>query len=337
MAIDPVTGMETQPSALAGVQATATGGEVGVTADENTQVDIPDVGIPEAQEGIKESVEEAQQKLGAGWEDVAGNVPEYTPPDPSAIDTIEGADTYQRPEDMVAWQMEQLLNQDSPYMQIAKQRAEEQAQRYGLLGSSMSVGASHRAAIESSLPIAQQDAQTSSKYGLQQQASENQIGVIEAETELGSELMEQRVALENQQQRMDQSFKLAMQGLDYDSQLAVADIQGRWQMVTNDANLRLEAALKEKLQLQQIDAETVASVRGAASDLIQNYQISVEELLKDPDFLQLGSDTIQSTLNNMLTTTTASIQFMADSSGVNLDAYLDDFETNAEFTADIGA
>ena len=80
----------------------------------------------------------------------------------------------------------------------------------------------------------------------------------------------------------------------------------------------------------------MASVRAASADLVQNYQISVEELLKDPDFLQLGSETIQQTLNNMLATTSASIQFMADSSGINLDDYLDDFEANAAFTADVG-
>ena len=37
----------------------------------------------------------------------------------------------------------------------------------------------------------------------------------------------------------------------------------------------------------------------------------------------------------MLATTSASIQFMADSSGINLDDYLDDFEENARFTANV--
>ncbi len=349
MAIDPVTGMETEPApqgALAGIQATATepapddtltGGSGGTGGDVISEVQIPDVGLGEARETIGERTEEEQQKMKDLADEQILSQPEYVAPPEEALDTIEGADIYQRPEDMVSWQMEQLLNQDSPYMQIARQRAEEQAQRFGLLGSSMSVGASHRAAIESALPIAQQDAQTSAKFSLQQQAAENQIGTIEAETELGSALMMQRMALEKQAQVLDQSFKLAAQGLDFESQTILADIQGRWQLVTNDANLRLEAALKEKLNNQQIDAETVASVRAASADLVQNYQISVEELLKDPDFLQLGSATIQQTLNNMLATTTASIQFMADSSGINLDDFLDDFDANAAFTADVEA
>jgi hypothetical protein len=325
MAIDPVTGLET-----------IIGGSSGDGTDVISEVQIPDVGLGEAQTALRGRADEETEKLTTRAEDVNANQPSYTAPDPEKIDTIESADTYERPEDRVAFQMDKLLSQDSAYMQNAVRRAEEQSQKFGALGSSMSVGASQRAAIESALPIAQQDAQTSSKFGMQTQAAENQIGTIEAETELGSALMLQRMALETQQQSLDQAFKVASQGLDSEAQLKIADIQGRWQIVTNDANMRLEAALKEQLNNQQIDAETVASVRGASSDLIQNYQISVEELLKDPDFLQLGGTAIQNTLNNMLATTTASIQFLADSSGINLDAYLDDFENNAAFEADLG-
>jgi hypothetical protein len=309
MAIDPITGLETI-----------------------NDVVIPDVGIGDAQGALQGRVEEETDKLADKAADFGDTQPDYVPPDPASVDTIKDPSTYQRPEDMVSYQMGQLLNQDSEYMKANVRRSEEKAQRYGQLGSSMAVGAGTRAAIESALPIAQQDAQTSSKYGLQGQAAENQIGQIEAETEFGAQLMKQRTALEMQQQSLDQAFKLASAGLDAETQLKVADIQGRWSLVTNDANLRLEAALKEKLNIQQIDAETVASVRGASSDLIQNYQISVEELLKDPEFLGLGGTAIQNTLNNMLTTTTSSIQFLADSSGINLDSYLDIFEADAAFT-----
>lgn len=302
-----------------------------------TPIEIPDVGLDDAREALKGRVEEESAAVQEKGEDFRTNQPAYQRPSDESLDVVEDSSKYRKPEDTVSWQMNKLLEEDSPYMQQAARRAEEQAQRYGLLGSSMSVGASQRAAIESSLPIAQQDAETASKFGLQRQSAENQIASIEAETELGSALMMQRMALESQQQSLDHAFKMASQGLDMESQTIIADIQGRWQMVTNDASLRLEAALKEKLNDQQVDAETVASIRGASSDLVQNYQISVEQLLKDPDFLQLGSSTIQNTLNNMLTTTTAGIQFLADSSGVNLDDFLDDFEANARFTASVGS
>ena len=164
MAIDPVTGMETE-GALAGPQVmsvgatatdpattaddTLTGGSGGTGGEIISEVQIPDVGLGDAQEEIQERVGEEQQKMKDLEGELSGDLPEYVAPADERLDTIEEADVYQRPEDMVAWQMEQLLNQDSPYMQIARQRAEEQAQRFGLLGSSMSVGAGHRAARSS--------------------------------------------------------------------------------------------------------------------------------------------------------------------------------------------
>ena len=296
MAIDPVTGMEEENPAGALQGATATNTPIGETTVPVSEVQMPDLGFEDVQENIRERTDQESSDLQDLADEQTANPPGYVAPADEALDTIEEGASYSRPEDTVAWQMDQLLQEDSPYMQAAERRAEERAQRFGLLGSSHAVGAAHRAAIESALPIAQQDAQTSSRFGLAQQQAENTIGQIEAETELGSALMVQRMALERQAQTLDQTFKLAAQGLDFESQTMLADLQGRWQLTTQDANRRLEAALKEKLNLQTIDAETVASVRASAADLVQNYQISVEELLSDPDFLQLGSETIQSTL-----------------------------------------
>ena len=339
MAIDPITGLEEMPQsgALAGNPVSFETPPVNLPEEGsgNTEIEIPDVGIGDAKAGVQERFTEEQERMQGETEAAIGNQPEYQAPDEGALDTIEDPSKYRTPEDKVSWQLNQLLSEDSPYMQQAQRRADEQAQRYGALGSSMHAGASFGAAVEQALPVAQQDAESAAKFGLQQQASENEIGRIEAETALGSALMTQRQAGEMQQQSLDNQFKLAAQGLDQESQLTLAELQGRWQWVTQDAGMRLESALKEKLNDQQIDAETVASIRAASSDLVQNYQIAVENLLQDPDFLQLGSETIQSTLNNMLSTTVASIQFMADSSGVNLDDYLDDFEINAKFTAEV--
>ena len=52
-----------------------------------------------------------------------------------------------------------LLSSDSAYMQRAQAAANQQSNARGMLNSSMAVGAAHGAAIDASLPIAQQDAQ----------------------------------------------------------------------------------------------------------------------------------------------------------------------------------
>jgi len=57
-------------------------------------------------------------------------------------------------------QMQQLLDENGRYMQSARARSSEQANARGLLNSSMAVGAGERAAIDSAMPIATQDATT---------------------------------------------------------------------------------------------------------------------------------------------------------------------------------
>lgn len=63
------------------------------------------------------------------------------------------------PQEMVANQLQQLLQSNSPYMQNATQRGIEYANQRGNVNSSIGAGASRRAALEAALPIAQADAQ----------------------------------------------------------------------------------------------------------------------------------------------------------------------------------
>lgn len=63
-------------------------------------------------------------------------------------------------EELVENRMNNLLSGNSVYMQNARQYANEAAANRGLLNSSIAVGAAQRAAIDSALPIASQDAAT---------------------------------------------------------------------------------------------------------------------------------------------------------------------------------
>ena len=69
-------------------------------------------------------------------------------------------------ESTVAGQMEGLLSSSSPYMEAARASGIETANTRGLLNTSMAGEASQKAAIESALPIAQQDATTFGEAGL---------------------------------------------------------------------------------------------------------------------------------------------------------------------------
>lgn len=86
-------------------------------------------------------------------------------PRQSQAQGIQGTDgraytrTVQDPE-TVQYQLQQLLRSDSPYIRDAERSAANYAHSRGLGNSSIAAGAGRRAAIQSGLPIASQDAST---------------------------------------------------------------------------------------------------------------------------------------------------------------------------------
>lgn len=95
-----------------------------------------------------------------------GALPAYAnDPSKANLDSLAGAmkgpTTYTPSEkSLVSNQLSTLLNSDSPYLTAARTRAAQLANGRGLLNSSMAAGAGEAAAVESALPIAQQDAAT---------------------------------------------------------------------------------------------------------------------------------------------------------------------------------
>lgn len=97
---------------------------------------------------------------------------EYNPYQTEDIAAGTGGYDYQRgevdPQSLVENRLTGLLKSDSEYMQLAETGAKQQAASSGLLNTSIAAGAGRKAAIDASLPIAQQDAAT---YGEMTQAN----------------------------------------------------------------------------------------------------------------------------------------------------------------------
>jgi hypothetical protein len=109
---------------------------------------------------------------------VTGDKAEWTDPGGWNADDVNAsfvtADIKQGPRDItdperVAWQMGQLADENGKFMQSATNRAIGKAAGRGLVNSSIAIGAGQRAAIDASLPIAQQDAKTYSESGMSAQ------------------------------------------------------------------------------------------------------------------------------------------------------------------------
>jgi len=303
------------------------------TEPQNNEVVLPDLGLSEAQQTAANTAEQNVQQIGALETTPA---PAYQSPDVTASDYVQQGSKYVTPESTVAGQLEKYLSSDSDYMRRGETQAREKASALGLSTSSAAIAASRGASIDRAMPLAMKDAETYAKANQLQQQAENTVGQTQLEGVVTGAIKEQDAAIAQNQAKFNAQVNALSKGADAQTQMALTDFSKKWDMVMQDSSMRLEAALREQLANNEIDAQTISDVRNEASQMVVNYQISAEELLKDPDFLQLGPEAISSTMNNLLSTTTAGIQFLADFSGVNLEDWMDDFISNATFTAEVG-
>lgn len=255
---------------------------------------------------------------------------------------IESADiaakpgsSYLTPEQSVAGQLDKLLAEDSQYIQRARNQSAELSQSRGMLSSSMAAGAAQGAAIDRALPIAAQDADTQSKLALAQQQGDINQTQAQIEGFVSGSLQEQKYSLLDRSQALGKSFDAAIAGAEGEAAISMQELKSKWDFALQDSLKRLDYALKKDLDEGQYDKATEEAVRAQAVDLIENNQIAIENLLKDPDMLNLGADAMNASINNMINMATTSIQLAYDLAGLNIDGYvsdlLDTYESAVQF------
>ena len=112
---------------------------------------------------------------GTTWDGVTTKVrdTEYELPSETVdVPDIAPGSDYITSESLVSGQLKTILDEGSPLMELAKKGAQADAQRSGMLDSSMAIGAGMRAMIESALPIAQGDAAAYLKANLNEQLAD---------------------------------------------------------------------------------------------------------------------------------------------------------------------
>lgn len=221
----------------------------------------------------------------------------------------------------VQGQLKSLLSQDNPYITQARQEGERTAAKRGMLNSSMAAGASEASAIKAALPIAQQDATTYATAQSKQQDVVNAQQKTTSEAIISSELAKQNADIKQTQQNIQNQFTAQMQNASDQTKVWLQDFQQQHQDFVDNLNREQQSLL----QNQQISAEKATSIRTQASNIMQNYQVSVENLMSDPDFLNLGSAALQNTIKQLQTLASNSINFIGASSGVDLSGFVDTF------------
>lgn len=166
----------------------------------------------------------------------------------------------------VSGQMTGLLNQNSPYMQAATAGAMRTANNRGLLNSSISAGEGVKSAIETSMPMAQQDAgfyqgiHTQNAKAISDSFLNNQIGELDYNKSVTTS------AQIGAQTAQDYAGKFALQKLSDYAQERRVEIDNAFKLNMNADNL-------DSAERQQL-----LNIQGAAST---NLTSSIERIMRD--------------------------------------------------------
>ena len=231
---------------------------------------------------------------------------------------------YDNAKSTVAGQLNTLLASNSPYIQQAEQGAKDQAAGRGLLNTTLAAGAGREAAIKSALPIATSDATEYNKFSLQKQALDNEQTKIQTEAIVSGEMSKQKAAITQTSQNIQNAFNSRLKGADEQSKTWLGDLSASHSIALKE----LEAEKTLLLQQFQTSANKAESIRNVSSQIMQNYQISVENLMTDPDFLNLGTAAVNNAINQMQNLAKNSIKFVGASSGVDMSSFVDTYLTS---------
>lgn len=205
-----------------------------------------------------------------------------------------------------------LLNEDSPLIQDARTRANQQMNARGLINSSMAVGEGEKAALSAALPIASQDANAALTVSQRNQADINaarQFGAT-ASNQFGITKLQGQQAIEQQTLQGQQQASLQAQKAEIDKQLQSADAATREKLLGQQAvidkqlqELRGGQAMEQQqlqgqqaLQQQQLrgdQANQLAVLENQSKQLLQSnasaaqffsqISASIGDIMKEPD------------------------------------------------------
>ena len=279
---------------------------------------------------IQERAQDVSEAAGTAYQDIGNTViPTYKDYDAekAGLDLDEhvqiqsGLDAVDQDKSTVQGQLTSLLDTDSPYIQQARMQGERQAAGRGMLNTSMASGAAQAEATKAALPIATQDAQTYAQAQGMEQAANIKKNELQAEGILSGELTKQQAAVKAADQRLQNMFQAQLQGATEANTALLTGMQQANQSFMQD----LEAEHQKLLQREDISAKQADAIAQTSSAIMQNYQISVENMMTDPDFLGLGPDAVNNAVNELQSLARNSINFVGASQGVDLTGYVDQY------------
>lgn len=200
----------------------------------------------------------------------------------------------------VAGNVDQIIAADSPLMQRAATRADQQMNKRGLINSSMAVGAGQAAVMDAALPIAQQDAQTKAQAAQFNAGAENTL--------LGQ-------SNQIRQQTATQNFAAA-------ADIAKTDLDNQFKasMVNADAQTKayltqLEGGIKTSLANVEADYKTLIQTSASAGDLYKTTLSAVSQIVANEN---MDATAKSAAINGLFARTNAAMNLIGSINGVDV-------------------
>lgn len=255
---------------------------------------------------------------GLGWYQ---QIPPVQPVPPGFSTSNPHAYTRQaQPGELVEHRIVPLLSSTNPYIQNARQRGVEFAARRGGVNSAIAAGSAERAAIESALPIASQDAETMRRTGSENLDALNRGLFLERElanrlavagagaaasmyaADVQREIAFRGFQEELRRQRERLAFEGEQRGLDRAHEMMMTNLTMNWRdlLATNDA-LR-----QEWLESARFDREIIGSVANLGARTLAEFMNNLgnaaldDPSVFDPYLVNNFAVMFSSILNNIL-------------------------------------
>ena len=169
------------------------------------------------------------------------------------------------------------------------------------------------------MPIAQQDAQTYASFASRQQQADYNLNTIQSEAIISAEMVEQKANIERVNTSIQNAFSSRIQGASAQDQSWLTDLQNTY----NEGMQALEIAGQKLLLETELDYKQAEAVQQHATDILMNYQVTIENWMNDPDFLGLGKNAVNNAINQLNTLARNSINFIGSAAGLDLSPFID--------------
>ena len=237
---------------------------------------------------------------------------------------IKDANSYSTPETTVAGQLNTLLGSDSEYMKQAAAKSKLTANELGMLSSDRYIGAAQGAAIREALPIATADAGTASAFAKQQQTADTAMATTSLEGLVSGSLKRQEATINAQLQKTQAALDATLASGAAKNSAELAGLNTKLSTASSEVLKNLDAKLQADLNKQTYSQATAENARNQATSQIENTMITIENTIKDPDVLQLGSAAMSKIVNNEIALMRSGIELTYNIAGLNVDSYISD-------------